>query len=298
MVTESNVPDEDIERMHTLARQAIHDSVTLEKLAEKDPGLLTRSLQDDALYQYLDDGEVPHFIFHADQKTPEVNGPSSPAEIDRSRRYKVWHLISDRHWLMVAGNRSGDQVSTVPLDDIEATNFSTNEEIISEFAANVFVLELDDGHVRVPISKKYSQNDLDALSRYLRDKFGALRGGTELDPEDAGYTAAGKDSLDYGPEAVRNRLDRIPEDAMEDAEEIVEDAEDPDALVNELDGLYEEYEEGEEKSVKDVVEDATSVDDLRQEVEKPRESVTRLAIKHAEVGYDEAQKTLEDADPE
>lgn len=69
------------------------------------------------------------------------------------------------------------------------------------------------GHYTFPLSNDYDEDDLEELSRYLRDEFGAIRGGIEVDSDEAGYTVADSDSIDYEARDVGVRVDQLPEEA-------------------------------------------------------------------------------------
>ncbi|MFB6201345.1 MAG: hypothetical protein ABEI98_04975 [Halorhabdus sp.] len=289
------MPDPDVERAHELAEQARHDSVTPERLTQVDLGFGRNRLHQEPLYHRLLDGEQPHFLFHATRQEPVFNGPSAPDAITRSSRYRVMHLITDRRWLMVAGNKQGDQEQSFELEAITATNFDTSGTITSRFSNNVFAFEIEGAHCTVPLANDYDREDLAQLSRYLRDEFDAVRGGVSVDSDEEGYTVAGNDSIDYDAGDVRSRLDQLPEEAYDRADEQIAAADSAEELIPYLDDLIEEYEES-EPSLDDRISDASSVGELRQEVATRGEQVQREAQKRVGNGLREFRRTFRNAD--
>jgi len=278
------MPDPEIDRIQTLAEQAKHDSVTPERLANKKVGFKRYRVQNKSLYKRLNENEQPHFLFHADREEPEFNGPMAPDSIQRSLRYRVMHLITDDRWLMVAGNTDGDQICNIELTQIENTNYDAG----GRFSNNQFAIELSNAHIRIPLATDYSEEDLEALSQYLRNEVGAIRGGVPIDSDEAGYTIAGEDTINYTSQDVRNRLDQLPDEAMEQANMVVAETDTVEELIPRLDDLLEEYEE-EEKTLNDVVKEADSADELRRAVEKPTERARRRMKENAEASAEHVQ---------
>jgi hypothetical protein len=291
------VKDPDIKRARQLAEDARHESVTPERLTETERGMGRRRLHDDPVYRYIRNGEQPEFLFHADKQTPAFNGPGAPEAIERSRRYQVLHLITDSRWVMLAGNNGGDQTQVVSLADIEATNYDTSGSISDTLSNNTFVIELPSVHVTIPLSNEYDEADLEALSKYLRDEFGAVRGEVPVDSDEAGYTIAGSDSIQYDASDVRSRINRLPESALDEADELTSAADSVEELIPRLDALLEEYEE-EPQTLDDIVADASSIDEVRRSVETPQERATRQAKELAEGQLETARTVLQDADRE
>lgn len=273
--------DPDIDRAHRLSEQARHESVTPERLTQSKVGFRRYRVHQDTVYHRLHENEQPHFLFHADSETPVFSGPGAPPAVDRSRLHKVMHLITDTRWLIIAGNRSGDQEREVDLSAIQATNFDTSGLVISRLSNNVFSFETENAHFMVPLSNEYDQEDLEELSRYLRDEFGAIREGVAVDPNEAGYAVAGKDAIGYEAKDIRVRLDQLPEEALKEANRRIETADSVDELVNELDLLLDEYDE-EPQSLDDAIVEASTVDELRQVVETPGERAQRRAKERVE----------------
>jgi hypothetical protein len=275
----------------------MHESVTGDRLTETKIGFKRYRVSDDPIYRRLYQNEQPHFLFHADKQTPLINGPAASEGIERSRGYKIMHLISDVRWLMIAGNRSGDQTHEVLLEEIKATNYETEGMISDRLSNNIFAFEVEGAHYTIPLSNDFTGEDLDDLSRYLRDEAGAVRGGTEVDSDAAGFTIAGNDSIEYTASDVRSRVDRLPESALDEADELVAQTNDVEELIPRLDTLIEQYSKP-SRSLNDVVIDSSSVEELRREVETPSERAQRRASEHAAQGIESVKKTLDEADPE
>ena len=289
--------DPDIERARQLAENALHESVTPERLTETERGMARHRLHDDPVYRYLRQGEQPHFLFHAAKETPTFNGPGAPDEIERSRSYPVLHLITDTRWVMIAGNKRGDQVQEFPLEAFEATNYDTSGNISDTFSNNTFIVELPSVHCTIPLSNDFDEEDLESLTVYLRDEFGATRGGVPVDSDDVGYTIAGSDSIQYGAGDVRSRIDRLPNSAMEKANELAAEADSVEELIPRLDAVLEEHDD-ENQTLDDIVARASSIEQVRRGVETPHERTTRQAKELAQDQIEAARTTLRDADPE
>lgn len=198
---------------------------------------------------------------------------------------------------MVAGNRSGDQKRELVLDDLKATNYETGDSLASRLSRNVFALETEGVHYRVPLSNDYDESDLEELSRYLRDNHGAIRGGVAVDSDEAGYTIAGNDEIKYDANDVRSRLDRLPDSTVDDADELIAETDDIEELVPRLDNLIEQ-EEDSSRSLNDQVGEASSVEELRREIETPAERAQRRAKERAERGLEQARETFNQSEPE
>lgn len=284
------MPDADIERARELAEDAIHDSVTPDRLASNDIGFQRYRLHDQPLYRYLRAEEQPEFLFHADRKEPEFNGPGAPDPIERSIRYRVLHLITDERWMMVAGNTEGDQVCELELGEIEAVNYEAGGHLSN----NTFVFEIDNAHISVPMAGDYNEDDLETLSEYLRDTVGAVRGDVAVDSDEANYTISGDDSISYDSRDVRNRLDQLPDDVIEDANAVVTEADSVEELIPRLDNLLEEHVEEEEETLDDVVASAESAEELRREVETPSERARRRLKEDAASSAEQMREKVEE----
>ncbi|APX96809.1 hypothetical protein [Natronorubrum daqingense] len=207
------------------------------------------------------------------------------------------HLVTDLRWIMVAGNRDGDQRQELILYDIKATNYETGDSFTSKLSKNVFALETDGAHYAVPLSNDYDESDLEELSLYLRDNYGASRGGVAVDSDEAGYTIAGNDAIKYDASDVRTRIDRLPDSALDEADELIAQTDDLEELIPRLDELIEENEKS-NRSLNDRVSEASSVEELRRGIETPAERAQRHAKERAERGLEQARETFNQADPE
>lgn len=287
----------DEERLHRLVDQAVHDSVSVESLTEKKAGLGRPRLSDRPLITYLKDEEQPHFIFYADRNTPNFHGPDSPRQLQRSRRYEVMHMVTDSRWIMVAGNRNGDDAYKLSLPEIEAVNYTTEgwfaNSHLNSLSRNKVVLDTGTAYFEIPISGDFDQSALEKLCTYLHNTVEATPDGVDLDPDEAGYTVDGVDSYQPDRETVARLLDEVPEAAQNEADEIVRDSEDVGTLVTQLNELIEEYEEP-EQSLEGQIQDAESFEELRRGVESPAERAQRRAGEHAEQVQYHAREQIDD----
>lgn len=261
------MPDNDVERASALAEQATHASVTAERLIENRIGFQRYRLSQEPLYRRLKQGEQPHFLFHADKEVPKFNGPAAPDGIRSSLRHRVMHLVTGQRWLMIAGHRDGDQEREIALGAIGATNFETDGRLPTALSNNLFVFEIEGAHITVPLANEYDADDLEDLSRYLRDEVGATRGGVAVDSDEAGYTVAGQDAIEYDARDVRNRLDQLPADVREEASTHVRTADSAEELIPYLDDLIADHEEP-GRTLDEVIGEATSVEELRRELQR------------------------------
>lgn len=289
--------DPDIEHIQELIDRSEHDSVTAERLTKTKIGIKRYRLNDDPIYRRLRNDEQPQFLFHANKETPSIHGPAAPDGIERSRGYRVMHLITDSRWLMIAGNKNGDQELEVQLKNITAVNYDSTGKISNRFSNNIFAFEIDGAHFAVPLSNDYNRFDLIVLSTHIRENSNAVLGGTEVDSDEAGYTIAGNDSIDYDAGDVRSRIDRLPKSQLEEANELLTKSNDVEELIPRLDELIEESSDG-PRSLNEVVSDSSSVEELRRAVETPAERAQRRAKEHAGRGVERAKQTLEEADPQ
>lgn len=288
--------DPEIERIQKLTENARHDSVTPERLIETNLGVGRRRLQDAPVYRRLREGEQPEFLFHTKRTPPVFNGPAAPKPIERSRRYQVVHLITDSRWLMMAGNTNGDQEHEIPLAAIKATAFDTEGPLTGRLSNNTFAFEIPGAHYQVPIANDFDYDDLTDLSMYLRDEFGAIRRGTDVSSDAAGFTIAGKDGIQYDAKDVRSRIDRLPDSVHDEGNKLLAETDSAEELIFRLDALLEEHGE-ETQTLDDLVRDASSIEELRQEIETPSERTTRQARDLASNHLADARLALDQADP-
>ena len=278
-------------------RRAGHESVTSDLLGKETGGVMDARLNDGALIAHLRSDEQPHFIFRGRKKTPEVYGSISPSELSRSRRYKVFHVVTDERWLCVVGNSEGDQTLSIPLETIEEANYrevdGIKPDIASRFSEWEVALETELGFVQIPIIDNIDEADLHALNGYLRSEADTTIGEVPVDSDEAGYTIDGMETYEPSEKTIATLLDKVPPAARDEADEIVNEADDAANLVRDLKSLIDEYED-QNQSVDDVVAGAQGADELRTQVASKSDKVRT----QAEKGFEEVQTTIRESDPE
>jgi hypothetical protein len=290
------------DRLQRLVSEAHHESVTPDILTETKANFGSPRLSDRPLITYLRSNEQPHFVFHAKKETPEWFGVGAPdEELSRSRGHIVLHLITDQRWIMVAGNRKGDQTNVIPLERIAAVDYSTEGAIEHSIAEripnNTVVLDTDDAFFEIPIARDFDVDDFEELCSYLRDVANAIVGGVALDPDEAGYTVDRYDNYEPDRETVARLLDDIPSELQSEADQVIRDAENTQALVTQLNELLAEHER-EKESLDDVVADAGSTEELREAVKTPTQQRLDSIREGAMRGVSEAKRVAGNADPE
>jgi hypothetical protein len=278
-------------------RRAGHESVTSDLLGKETGGVMDARLNDGALIAHLRSDEQPHFIFRGRKKTPEVYGSISPRELSRSRRYKVFHVVTDERWLCVVGNSEGDQTLSIPLETIKEANYrevdGIKPDLASRFSKWEIALETELGFVQIPIVDDIDQDDLYALGEYLASEADVLVGDLPVDSDEAGYTIDGIETYEPSEKTIANLLDKVPPAGRDEADDIVSEADDAADLVRDLKSLIDEYED-ESHSINDMVAGAQSADDLRTQVASRSDKVRT----QAERGLEEVQTTIKESDPE
>jgi hypothetical protein len=278
-------------------RDARHESVTPDLLGKGTGGVMDARLNDGALILHLRSDEQPHFIFRGRKKTPEVYGSISPSELSRSRRHKVFHVVTDERWLCVVGNSEGDQRLSIPLETIEEANYkkadSIKPDIASRFSRWEVAIETELGFVQIPIIDDINEEDFHALSEYLGFEANVTIGEIPVDSDEAGYTIDGVETYEPSERTIADLLDKVPPAARDEADEIVREADDAADLVRDLKSLIDEYED-ENQSINDVVAGAQGADDLRRQVASKRDKVRT----QAEKSFEEVQTTIKESDPE
>jgi hypothetical protein len=278
-------------------RRAGHESVTSDLLGKETGGVMDARLNDGALIAHLRSDEQPHFIFRGRKKTPEVYGSISPSELSRSRRYKVFHVVTDERWLCVVGNSEGDQTLSIPLETIKEANYrevdGIKPDLASRFSKWEIALETELGFVQIPIVDDIDQDDLYALGEYLSSEADILVGDLPVDSDEAGYTIDGIETYEPSEKTIANLLDKVPPAGRDEADDIVSEADDAADLVRDLKSLIDEYED-ESHSINDMVAGAQSADDLRTQVASRSDKVRT----QAERGLEEVQTTIKESDPE
>ncbi|WP_185715572.1 PH domain-containing protein [Halocatena pleomorpha] len=155
---------------------ALHDSVTEQRLTELEFGLLAGKLYTKPLIDYLGEDEQPHFLFSPglSDGTIDLVGSSAPTPPNQAGTNTTMHLITERRWLVVAGNENGDETLSVPLQDI------TGLAVQTEPWTNTVSFTTDRFRFEAPI--KIDAEDLDRLHRWLIVNTGV--DGTGLKPVD------------------------------------------------------------------------------------------------------------------
>lgn len=278
-------------------RDAKHESVTSDLLGKETGGVMDARLNDGALIVHLRSYEQPHFILRGRKKTPEVYGSISPSELARSRRYKVFHVITDERWLCVVGNSEGDQTLSIPLENIQEANYKEVDgikpDIASRFSKWEMALETELGFVQIPIVDDIGEDDFHALNAHLKSEADVSIGEIPVDSDEAGYTIDGMETYNPSDKTIANLLDKVPPTARDEADKIVREADDAADLARDLKSLIDEYED-ENHSLNDVVAGAQSTEDLRTQVASRSDKVRT----HAERGIEEVQTTIKESDPE
>lgn len=101
-------------------------------------------LRDEALIEYLEPGEQPHYIF-ANDVPPNITEGNVPS-LNGGKGYKAINMISDRRWLVVYGHKNGDRHFEIRFEDI--TYMDLNDSKLGELTietdelSGVFTLSL------------------------------------------------------------------------------------------------------------------------------------------------------------
>lgn len=276
-------------------QKAEHESVTADLLGEESGGLMDPRLHNGALYTHLGEDEQPHFIFRGRKQTPEIYGSYSQDELSRSRRYKVFHVVTDERWLCVVGNKNGDQDLSLPLENIQEINYKKHEGLTPDviFSKWEVAIETNRGFIQIPIPDDVEERAFVKLCQYIALKSNATVGDIPVDSDAAGYTVDGVETYQPDEKTIANLLDKVPIAAQKEANDLVREAKDAEQLVRDLNSLLEEYDETQD-SINDIVANAEDADELREHVATTGDQVRS----HAERGVEEIQTTLREADPE
>lgn len=291
-------------RIQRLVENANHPSVTADALEEKTPRRLPNPItgrgKQRNILSYLRDEEQPHYLLTAEKEVPEIYGPVAKPELHRSRGNKVYHLVTDRRWLVIVGNSEGNQTFEIGFGEMKATNYETDgSRLPSKLTNNRIVIETGDYQIDIPISRQFKGKDLIQLTKYLHRTAGATWKAASLNPDRAGYTYQGAERHETDPRTLEALLHEIPNSATEEADEIIATTDDADELVRKLNELIEKHQsEREEKSINDHVTDATSVEDLQERVRSPEEDRFQNAVATAEGTIEDAKRTVKESDPQ
>ena len=298
------------DRIRRMVDDAIHESVTADRLdtdivTPRGTDLINRtksSLNSKTLESYIPD-EQPHFIFLSQRETPNIYGPEAPTPPSRPKLHTIAHVVTDVRWLMIAGHDGSHQRLSLPLDEIEATNYDTESRLSAHIPAgltnNRIILKTDGSYYGIPVSNQYSEQDFIDLCGYLREVVGASPRSAPLDPDATGYTVGGQGRYEADRATLTTILDDVPEAARDEANELIRSVDDADALIRELTALVDEYEDDAgEKSLDELVASADDLDELRDELRTPVERQLEEMKATTDAGVDELKRMLRDTDPE
>lgn len=200
-----------------LVANADHDSVTVKRLTETKPGLMTRYLHTKPLIEYLGSEEQPHFVLAARNKTITTNGTEAPPAPARSGTGMTMHMITDERWLTVAANQNGDETFDVPLSDIDGVSVTKGGVGTHEVRFST-----DAYDVEVPIGNMYDDDDIEAVHSWLVQN--TSTDGTGLKNGSSGTTGAGDEpaSLEAPAEAAEpaRHLDADPQGSWVTADRV------------------------------------------------------------------------------
>lgn len=282
-------------QLHLLVKNATHESVTADKLSETRRGAGRPRLNNRPPISYIRTDEQPHYIFETNN-SPSCYGKS--VELERSRRYRVVHLITNERWVTIAGNRNGDNHESIPLENIKKIDYESGRgRLPDRFSSNLVLFETESAYYQLPISRSIDSSSLESLVSYIEYKSDAERGGLTLDPSDAGYATDEGDSYEPDEETIAQLLDEIPPvpEAEKEADSVVREAETGVELVTELNEIIESYSEPENTdSIDNRVAQADSAEELRKDVRSQREK----HLNALNETFHDTKKLIEEADPE
>lgn len=209
-----------------LVANADHESVTAKRLTETKPGLTTRYLHTKPLVEYLEDGEQPHFILAARNRTVATSGPGAPAPPARNGTGMTMHMVTDRRWLTVAANDGGDQTFVVGLSEINGVSVTPGGA-----GAHEVRFSTDTFQVTVPIANLYEDDDISAVHSWLVQHTDADGVGVKEPNVDAVEDPA---TSNAGGRTTGGHMDADPQGSWVTAERIAKmgDTLDPDENVH------------------------------------------------------------------
>jgi hypothetical protein len=171
LATDTNKKDID-----KLIEDAIHESVNRKILTSTKAGLASRYLYENPAIDYLKAGEQPHFIYKTRNKSPDIKGGEFN-NISCSPSANILHVITDQRWLGIAGNTSGNQTLSVPLNKIEDVDYSTGR------FKHKIILDTPDSSLEVPISNAHDAADIKSLNKYLTHNINSSNSTQEVQKE-------------------------------------------------------------------------------------------------------------------
>ncbi len=140
---------------------ALHSSVTADRLTTRKFGMMMGKLYSQPLVEYLEPSERPQFIIDLNGEYLEFSGLSAPEPPNASVAGTTKGLFTDERLVLVAGNTDGDQVLSIPLDDI------TGIDIDSGFVTDGLTLETERGTLKMRCVHPTEASDLSELSEFL-----------------------------------------------------------------------------------------------------------------------------------
>lgn len=291
------------ERIRKFVKKSVNDSVDADTLDQSLPQGPSNPFADNSarrtLLSYLRDGEQPHFIFHAKSNVPATYGPTANEAPQRSVGNPIYHIVTIKRWLMIAGNRNGNQTLSVSLTDIDAANYKTDDGLLSPVSNNRIVLKTDDAYYDIPVANSYTDEDFNHLLQHLEQYHDVEAGGVPLDPEKAGFTIAGVSRHETDPDTVRTLLDEVPPGLSDEADQIVAETDDANELVKNLNELIDSAEKTDsERTIDDKVADAESADELREDVKSSNEEIAERIAAQTDASITEARRIVKEADPQ
>lgn len=138
-----------------------------------------------------------------------------------------------------------------------------------------------------------TKDDLSDLGSYLESEANVEIGNIPVDSDEAGYTIDGIEAYSPSEKTVANVIDNVPPHAMEEADRIVEDADNAGDIVRELKTLIEETDAA-SHSIDDVVAKANGTTELREGVASRSDKVRTISTQ----GIEEVKTTLKESDPQ
>lgn len=180
-------PDDEVGRLVANARG---DSVTRERLTEKQEGVLVRNLRDGSIVDYLADDEQPHFLLHNVSKGIVLERPRGDQKLRPKGTHRAFAVVTDRRVLFLTTTTShGDAEVGVPYDAIEGFN-------LEQWRMVNHRLTLRGRQVgcRFPVNNNdLSEAELEAVRRYVAERItaaGDAYGDEVYEVADAGTASA------------------------------------------------------------------------------------------------------------
>lgn len=146
--------------INKLIEDSVHESVNRKTLTSTKAGLASRYLYENPAIDYLKTGEQPHFVYITRKKSPDIKGEEFN-RIKCNGTASILHVITNQRWLIIAGNTSGNQTLSVPLDKIKDVEYSTGR------SKHKIILDTPNSNLEIPISNIQDAADIKSLCKYL-----------------------------------------------------------------------------------------------------------------------------------